>query len=280
MERKMVVVPENAFQPRLLKWVWSFCVLGLMCGVFPVMALADPEYRQILIQKLLTSGIASRSAMITWSIINGLISLLCVICPGLLAAGLTDALRGKAARGFGFLSAVGTWGVRIVKGTGIALAALYGGRMLLHILDSVKTPQGVMLIYSMLLMEGLMGVIAWGLYRCVRSFAEGFGDAMASMTYTSATGRIDNQSIPVSAERGFLILGIVCPLWAVSQVVTMTAVVTRIHSYYTVVLASHPMEWLTAATLVFNGLANILMWLYLRRYNRICEWEKYQASKQ
>ena len=144
MERKMVVVPENAFQPRLLKWVWSFCVLGLMCGVFPVMALADPEYRQILIQKLLTSGIASRSAMITWSIINGLISLLCVICPGLLAAGLTDALRGKAARGFGFLSAVGTWGVRIVKGTGIALAALYGGRMLLHILDSVKTPQGVM----------------------------------------------------------------------------------------------------------------------------------------
>lgn len=280
MERKMVAVPENAFQPRLLKWVWSFCVLGLMCGVFPVMALADPEYRQILIQKLLTSGIASRSAMITWSIINGLISLLCVICPGLLAAGLTDALRGKAARGFGFLSAVGTWGVRIVKGTGIALAALYGGRMLLHILDSVKTPQGVMLIYSMLLMEGLMGVIAWGLYRCVRSFAEGFGDAMASMTYTSATGRIDNQSIPVSAERGFLILGIVCPLWAVSQVVTMTAVVTRIHSYYTVVLASHPMEWLTAATLVFNGLANILMWLYLRRYNRICEWEKYQASKQ
>lgn len=280
MERKMVVLPENAFQPRLLKWGWIFCLLGLVCGLFPVLALGEEGYRRILLQKLLTSGIASRSAMITWSIINGVISVLCVICPGLLAMGLTASLRGEPARGFGFLSAVGTWGVRIVKGTGIALAALYVCRMVLYIIDSLQNPQGMMLIYSMLLMEGLMGVIAWAVYRCVRSFVEGFGDTMASMAYTCATGRIDNQSIPVSAERGFLVLGIVCPLCAVSQVVTMTAVVTRIRSYYAVVLATHPMEWLTAATLVCSSVASILMWQYLRRYNRICEWEKYQASKQ
>ena len=64
-----------------------------------------------------------------------------------------------------------------------------------------------------------------------------------------------------------------------SQTVTVTAVVTRLQSYYTFVFASHPMEWLTAATLVCNGVTGFVMYLYLRRYNRICEWEKYQAQK-
>lgn len=280
MEKKTVFAPEGAFRTRLLPGAMVFAALAAVCGVFPVLALTDPAYRQILIQKLLTSGIASRSALVTWSVINGVISLLCVICPGLLAAGLWLAYRGKPVRGFGFLSSVGTWGVRIVNGAGLVLAALYVGRAVLHLVGSLGHPQGMMMIYSMMLMEGLMGVLAWFLFRCVRSFAEGFGDAMVSMAYTLSTGKIDNASIPASAERGFLALGIVCPLWAVSQTMTMTAVINRIHSYYAVVFASHPMEWLTAATLVCNGVTGILMFLYLRRYNRICEWEKYQARKQ
>ena len=279
MEKNTIFAPEGAFRTRLLPGAMIFALLAMVCGIPPLTALVDPEYRQVLIRKLLTSGIGSRSAVITWSVINGLISLLCAVCPGLLAAGLWMARRGKTARGFGFLSSVGTWGVRIVKGTGIVLATLYVTRAGLYIMGSLRHPQGMMMIYSMILMEGLMGVLAWGMYRCVRSFVEGFGDAMASMAYTLSSGRIDNVSIPASAERGFLILGIVCPLWAVSQTVTMTAVVTRLHSYYTVVIASHPMEWLTAATLVCNGVTGILMYLYLRRYNRICEWEKFQARK-
>lgn len=280
MEKKGIVAPESIFRTRLLTGVWIFCVMGVLCGLVPVLALGNEDGRRSLIQKLLTSGIASQSALVTWSAIHIMIRVLCVLCPGVLAIGMTDVLRGKSVRGFGFLSAVGTWGVRIVRGAGIGLAVIYVGRMLVYILRSLKTPQGMMLIYSMLLMEGLMGVIAWALYRCIRSFMEGFGDSMASMAYTSATGRMDNQSIPISAERGYLALGIVCPVWAVSQVVTMTAVVTRIQSYYTVVLASHPSEWFSAAALVCSGVVSILMWLYLRRYNRICEWEKYQASKQ
>jgi len=279
MDQKTVFAPEGAFRTRLLPGAMVLALLAVVCGIPPLFALLSPEYRELLVRKLVTSGIASRSAVTTWSIINGVISMLCVICPSLLAAGLGTARRGDPARGFGLLSAAGGWGVRLVDGTGLVLAALYAIRALLYVIGALGHPQGMMMIYSMILMEGLMGVLAWGVYRCARSFAEGFGDAMASMAYTLSSGRIDNASIPAAAERGFLVLGIVCPLWAVSQMVTMTAVITRLHSYYTVVFASHPMEWLTAASLVLNGGASVLMYLYLRRYNRICEWEKYQARK-
>ena len=137
----------------------------------------------------------------------------------------------------------------------------------------------MMLIYSMVMMEGMMGVLAWFVFRCVRGFAEGFSDASASMAYTLSSGRLDNRSIPASAERGFLALGIVCPVCAVTQVVTVTIVVTQFRSYYGLIVTDHIMSWLTAASLVCNGIASVLMCLYLRRYNRICEWEKYQARK-
>lgn len=279
MERQLINAPDGLFRSRLLSAALVCCALATVSGVLPVLALADPEYRQLLVQKLITSGITSGSAVITWSVINGVISLLCVICPGLLAGGLALALHGSPAKGFGFLSTASAWGLRTVNGTGILLAGTYLFRAVRYVIVNLNRPQGMMNIYAMILMEGLMGVLAWFLFRCLRRFVEGFSDASASMAYTLSSGRIDNQSIPGSAERGFLVLGILCPLWAVSQTVTMTAVVTRIHSYYTVVLASHPMEWLTAAALVFNGAASILMCLYLRRYNRICEWEKYQARR-
>lgn len=279
MEKKAVMIPAGAAQPRLLRLIWICCVLALLCGIPPVLALTDAEYRQFLVQKLLTSGVSSGSAVGAWSLVNGAVSVLCVVCPCLLACGLSVTLCGKPARGFGFLASVGAWGLRIVKGTGIVLAAVYVVKAVLYVISAVKSPQGVMLIYSMVMMEGVMGVLAWFLFLMARRFAEGFGDAMASMAYTLSSGRIDNLSIPASAERGFLALGIVCPLWAVSQTVTVTIVVNHIRSYYSLIFASHPMEWLTAATLVLNGVASILMCQYLRRYNRICEWEKYQATK-
>lgn len=279
MVRQPINAPEGLCRPRLLSAVLICCALAAVSGVLPVLALADPEYRQFLVQKLITSGIASGSALITWSVINGVISLLCVICPGLLAWGLAAVLGGNPAKGFGFLSTAAAWGLRAVNGTGILLAGTYLFRAARYVIVNLDSPQGMMNIYSMILMEGMMGVLAWFLFRCLRRFVEGVSDACASMAYTLSSGRIDNLSIPASAERGFLALGIVCPLWAVSQTVTVTIVVNHIRSYYSLIFASHPMEWLTAAALVFNGVASILMCLYLRRYNRICEWEKYQATK-
>lgn len=279
MENKTATMPQGLFQTSLVFAALVSCVLAVFAGIPPLVALADPEYQKHLMQKLIEGGIIERSAVITWSVIQAGISLLCVICPGFLAGGLAAALRGKQARGFGFLSDSAEWLVRIWSGMGIVLAAAYVIRAVLYVAASVQSPQAVMLIYSMVMMEGMMGVLAWFVFCGVRSFARGLGDAFASMAYTLSSGRLDDVSIPASAERGFLVLGILCPAWAVKQVVTVTIVVTQFRSYYGIVYASHPMEYLMAASLVCNGAASILMWLYLRRYNRICEWEKYQAGK-
>ena len=280
MEKKIVIAPASVFRTPLLNAVLVCCVLAAVCGIGPAVMLFDPEYRQFLAQKLLNGGVSSGSAVHTWSLINGGISVLCVVCPGLLAGGLAVSLRGKPAQGFGFLASAAAWGLRIVNAAGVVLAAVFGVRAVWYIFSSLESPQGMMLIYSMVLMEGLMGVLAWFLFRCLRWFLEGMGDAFASMAYTLSSGRIDNLSIPGAAERGFLVLGILCPVWAVNQLVTVTIVVNHIQSYYSLILGKHPMEYLAAASLVLNGAAGILMHLYLRRYNRICEWEKFQAQRQ
>lgn len=280
MEKNAVTVPRSLFRTGLVPATVVFCLLAVAGGVLPLVSLADSEYRQYLMMELIESGITDYSSRITWSVIHYALSGLCVICPAVLAGGLTLTLRGKPAQGYGFLSTVSGWFFWFWNGLGGVLAAMYVIRAVVYVAASLRSSQAVMLIYSMVMMEGMMGVMAWFLFRCVRRFAEGFSDASASMAYTLSSGRLDSQSIPASAERGFLAMGIVCMIWAVTQVVTVTIVVTQFRSYYGIVFASHPMPYLTAASLLCNGIAGFLMFFHLRRYNRICEWEKHRARKQ
>ena len=279
MEKKKVVASPALYKTGLLRASALFALLAALTGSVGVGLLFSGEYRRFLVQKLLTGGITASSAVFTWQIINSTITVLGFLCPALLAVGLIRVLRKNPSGGFSFL-ANGFYGAfRIGKVIGIGLAVLFALRVVLFVIGCLGDPQAVMNLYSMVISEGLMGVLAWFLYRNLLRFLDGAGDCCVNLAYTLSSGLIDDWSIPGSAERGFLILGILCPGWALGQIVTVTIVVHHIQSYYSLIWATHPGEYLAAASLVFNGITCLLMCVYLRRYNRLCEWEKYQARR-
>ena len=106
MENHTVIVPERVFRTWLMPAALVLCILAAGAGIPLLIVQMNPEYRQFLARKLIASGITDHSSLITWSMIHYLISGACVICPGVLATGLAVTLRGKPARGFGFLSSV------------------------------------------------------------------------------------------------------------------------------------------------------------------------------
>lgn len=279
MEKKRIPAPPEIQRRSLLIWILVCCAMAALCGIPGVLLLTSPEYRVVLIRKTLISGITSASAVMTWQVINGTVSLLCALCPAVTAVGLGMVLRKGPAPGFGFLSKAAD-GLRIItRIAGMVLAAIYAFRMVRYVIIQFGQPQAVMNLYSMLISEGLLGVLVWYLFRNLNRFLAGVGDCCVNLAYTLSSGLIDDVSIPAAAERGFLILAIVCPVWAVNQVVTMTIVANHIQSYYSLVLAEHPVEYLTAASLVLNGVAAIMLSIYLRWYNRLCERAKYRAKK-
>lgn len=280
MEKKKVAASPELYKTGLLRASALFALLAALTGIVGVGLLFFADYQQFLVEKLLTGGITASSAVLTWQTINSAITILCFLCPAVLAVGLIRVLCKDISGGFSFLSNWFYGAFRTGKVLGIGLAALFALRVVRFVIGCLGDPQAVMNLYSMVISEGLMGVLAWFLYRNLLRFLEGAGDCCVNLAYTLSTGQIDEWPIPGSAERGFLVLGILCPLWAMGQIVTVTIVVNHIQSYYSLIWASHPGEYLAAASLIFNGITCILMRAYLRRYNRICEWEKYQARKQ
>lgn len=280
MKKKTIPASPELFRTALLPAALICCVLAVLCGLPVAVSMVFPEYWQAFQLKLLSGGIGSESARITWCVINGVINGACVICPAIVSVGLGAAIRNHPVRGFGFLSCAAQWTLRVVNVTGVILAVFFGYRVICYVLGSLNRKDAVHLLYSMAISEGLMVVIACFLFRCLRNFLDGAADCAASIAYTLSSGKIDDAVLPGAAERGFLTLGILAPLWAVNQLVTVTIVSNYVQSYYQVVFASDPLEYLTAATLVLNGAASILLSACLRRYNRICERAKYEARKQ
>ena len=280
MEKKKVAVPRELYEMGLLRAAALCALLAALAGSVGVVLLFSGDYREFLTGKLLTGGITAAGALFTWRIINSAITVLCFLCPAVISAGLIRVLRRETAAGFSFLANAFYGAYRIGKTVGIGLIVLFALRAVWFVIGCLGDPQAVMNLYSMVISEGLMGVLTWFLYRNLLRFLDEAGDCFVNLACTLSTGWIDDWPIPGTAERGFLVLGFLCPAWALGQIVTVTIVVHHIQSYYSLIWASHPAEYLAAAALMFNGVVCVLMRRYLRRYNRICEWEKYRARKQ
>jgi hypothetical protein len=52
-----------------------------------------------------------------------------------------------------------------------------------------------------------------------------------------------------------------------------------VQNYYKLLIAAHPGQYLAAATLITGAVGNFLLSAYLRRYNRVCERTRYQATR-
>ena len=133
---------------------------------------------------------------------------------------------------------------------------------------------------TMLMSEGIMVALVWFLFLNMRRFLSCASDSAASMAYTLSSGKVDGTPVPGFTATGFLLLGIVCFVIAADRVITITVVADYMQPYYKLVFTNQLGQLAAAASLLFNGCADLLVFSYLRRYKRMCERVVYNARKQ
>lgn len=249
-------------------------LLGLPC----VLLLFQGEYSELLTQDLIASGITNPSSLSSWKLIGCVVTVVTCLGCALLCGGLIRYLR-RPVRGAGFLAHAAQWLLYGVTGAGILAAAVFLLRFIRYILISVTRSNAVMLIYSMLISEALMAALAVFSFFTLRKFLNCCIDSGTGIAYTCATGKVDAFSIPGFTATGFLILAVLGILLALDRVFTLTIVYGVIKSYYKLLIADHPGQWLQAFSLLLGSAGHILLCLYLRRCKRSMERALFEAGK-
>lgn len=279
MEKSNPTISTDAFRSPLPAAAAGCYGLAFFLGIPGCVLLFDPDYALFLLEDLVASGIGDPSSLRTWQVINTGVTLLTCFGPCIVALGLFLVLRGKAVKGLGLLgnAAQGLyWTVNI---SGVLTLGLFLFKFFRYIAQCITRPNGLMLIYSMIISEGLMAAQAVFLFLLIRKFLNCCMDSCASIAYTLARRKLDNRPIPSFTAAGFFLLSIIGFVLAVTRLFTLTIVWDSVQSYYKLLTASHPAQIADVACLVLGSAGNFLLYRYLRKYMRITEYARFQATK-
>jgi len=266
------------FRSRLAPAAAILYSLAGISGIPVVCYLFNQEYRTLLVNELLLSGISTGIG--AWQLINITVSAISCFCPLLMALGLWSAIGGQKVFGMRILSCTAQgllYGVNISS----LLALLYLiYRVITFILFCFSRNEGIYLFYATMLPESVMIVQAWFLWKKLREFLNCAGDTTASIAYTLTSGKLDSCPIPGFTAKGFLILAIFGVILSIDQIFSVTIVYSYANDHYALVTASHPGRYLSALCLLTGAAANVCLSLFLRFYNRTYERAVYYARKQ
>jgi hypothetical protein len=277
MEKPVIMIPPSRLKSPLIPAAAVLYLLAALAGLPGVVLLANPEYRAFLMQDLASSGITDASSLNSFQLINSVVTLLACFGPALISAGLLISLRGKPVQGIGLLSTAAQWLIYGVNASGCVAAVVFVFRFFRYLFIFGSDARRLVAVYSMILCEALMGTQAVFLFFQIRKFLNCCIDSCTSIAYTLATGKLDDRSIPSFSGTGFLIISIVGMVLAINRLFTLTAVIRIVHSYYKLVVASHPGLWAEGICLILGSAANFLMYRYLRQYKKQTEQALYEA---
>ena len=169
MERRTAYLDTSALRSPLVPAAAAMYALSALLGLPCMLLLFHREYSDLLTQDLIASGISNPSSLNSWKAIGCAVTVITCVGSAILEGGLTWYLR-RPVRGAGFLSHVSQWLLYGVTGGGILAAVVFLFRFIRYILVSVTRSNAVMLIYSMLISEGLMAVLAVFIFFTLRKF--------------------------------------------------------------------------------------------------------------
>ena len=279
MSRKIIPVTPSHFKTPLAPAAAIFYTLSALLATAGIVLLFDGEYAAILVQDRIDGGVVLRSALTLWYWIDSTITLLSFLCPALMATGLWLVLRGRFSSGMKIITRLFQGLLMAVYATSLVALGYFLFIVLRNSLLYLRYNAGVYYVYTLLITEGLMGVQAWLLWLVIRKFLRDSIDCSISITYTLTAQKLDSMSIPSFPRLALIVLGIAQLVLACNSIFTIVLVENYVQNYYKLLIATHPGQYLAAATLVTGALGNFLLSLFLRRYNRTCERTRYEASR-
>ena len=254
-------------------------LLAALAGIPGIALFFSPGYTQILLQDMVTSGIANPASQQTWMVVNRAVTLLSCLCPAIMAAGLLITRRISPLRGMNLLSCAAQGLLWLTYITGGAACLLFAYRFIRYIAANLTHPSGLMALYSMVISEALMAVQAVFLFVMIRKFLNACIDSATSIAFTLASSKLDNRSIPGFSSTGFLVLSLVGLCLALDRMLTVTAVMNVVRSYYKILVSDHPGIIMESICLVLGAAANFLTHRILKSYKQKTELALYKARQ-
>lgn len=267
----------NLFRSRLIPGAAVFYTLAALLGIPGIFLLFDRSYGDLWVQDMMLGGITS--GLTAWRLIHFAVVVFSFLCPLIMAAGLWLTIGKRTVPGMRLMSAMSQVLLFTVNVTGLMALIYMIFRVIRYIAICIPVNEGIYLIYATMLPEAVMILQAWFLWKKLREFFDSFYGTAASITYTLTSGKLDSQPIPSFTATGFLILSIFGFLLIADELFTLTIVQSYVQDHYKILIASHPGQYFAAATLLCGAVANILMSLFLRRYNRSHERAVYYFRK-
>lgn len=279
MKQSPVPISHDRLKSPLVRASAVFYTLSALLAIAGIVLLFDREFAALLVQDRINGGIQQSSSLRIWYIIDTAITLLSFLCPTIMAVGLWTVLRGRITAGMKMVSGFFQILLWCVYGSSVLVLMIYLVCVVSRIFLYLRFNEGVYLVYTLLVSEGLMGVQAWLIFLLIRKFLRESLDCSFSITYTLSSGKLDSAPIPSFPSLGFLILGAAQLTLVWDRLFTLMLVENYVGNYYVLLTAAHPGQYLAAATLAAGALGNFLLSAYLRRYNRVCERTRFQANR-
>lgn len=270
MDRPVIAAPDTLFAKAPLSWAAGCYAAALVPGLGCTASLLFSGGFRDLVEDLYRGGTASGDALITWSVYHCILIALALGCSAVISAALAVELLKKPGRGMSLLRKTAQGLLYGLLGCAWVLGILFVLRFVRFLWITLPQDTGLYTLYSMVISEGLMVSLAWGVFLLLRRFLEACARSAASIAYTRYSSRLDNVSIPGFAATGFLLLGILGLILALERASTLT-IVWALQPYYQVVWASEPVLRLSALLYLLAALGNFCMYRFLRGYKRTTE---------
>lgn len=267
----------DLFRSRLIPGAAIFYTLAALFGTPGIVLLFSKSYNELWLREMMLGGITSGLA--AWRLIHSAVVVFSFLCPVITSTGLWLTIRKRTIPGMQLLSTMAQWLLYGVNATGLMALIYMIYRVVRYTAYCIPLNEGIYLLYATMFPESVMILQAWFLWKKLREFLDSFYGSAASITYTLTSGKLDSQPIPGFTATGFVVLAIFGILLTVDELFTLTIVQSYVQDYYKILVASHPGQYFAAATLLCGAIANILMSLYLRYYNRTHERAVYYFRK-
>lgn len=268
----------DLFRSPLIPAAACVYTLAALCGIPGIALFFDSGATALWYREMLSSGITSGLA--AWRLIFMAVNIFACVCPAVMAAGLWLNIQKRYMPGMKLLSSLPQWLLHGTTVTGAIALAYLIFRAVRYIAYCATKNEGLYLLYTTAIPEAVMVAQAWFLWKTLRNFLECFSDTATSITYTLASGKLDSMSTPGFTGTGLLILAVFGMVIAFDRIFTVTIVYDYLAPYYKILAATHWSQYLSGAALFLGAIANILIFCFLRRYNRLHERALYYARKQ
>ncbi|MBR3704747.1 MAG: hypothetical protein IKM11_04615 [Oscillospiraceae bacterium] len=272
MNRQVVAVQKGTFKSPLVPIAAVLFAVAAVCGALAVLTLFHPASISAIINDLELGQIYDPNAQRTWLVIYIAETVLNCLGTLVLSSSFMLILLGRHYTGTNLLYYSAKCALVGVNISGAAVLPYFIYRFVRYLAMYLGVNGSMVMLFSMVVMEGMMGAQAVFLFIKLRQFLNCSVDTAASIGYTLASGKLKAPSIPPLSVSGFLVLGIFDIGIALDRFFTFVHIQINLKVIYEFPMTTDPVQIVSGLSFAFAALGSILLYFYLRGYK--CKSEK------